>query len=79
LSDRDLIFKSAALARSSPQEWSEFLGALRAYTDTIRNQCISSPLDVLPVAQGRAQNCVALLGIFEGCVRAADQIQEKRK
>ena len=33
----------------------------------------------LYVAQGRAQQCAALLRLFEECVKTADQITEKRK
>lgn len=79
MSDRDLILRSATLARSRPQEWSEFLAAFKEYTDVQRERCVSSPLDTLPVAQGRAQNCAALLRLFQECVQNADQIQEKRK
>ena len=79
MSDRDLILKSAAVARRSHQEWSDFLAALKSYTDTKRDQCVSSPVDTLQVAQGRAQQCVALLRLLEDCVKTADQITEKQK
>jgi hypothetical protein len=79
VSDRELILRAAALARRSPQEWSEFLAAFKDYTDVNRERCVSSPLDTLPVAQGRAQNCAALLRLFQECVQTADQITEKRK
>lgn len=79
MSDRDLILKAANLARSAPKEWSDFLAAFKDYADTRRDQCVSSSPDALFVAQGRAQSCVALLRLFEDCLKAADQIQEKRK
>lgn len=79
MADREVILKAADLARSRPQEWAAFVAALDTYTTTIRDQCISSPLDVLPVAQGRAQQCVALLRLLENCVKAADQILEKKR
>jgi hypothetical protein len=79
MNDRNLILVSAAIARRAPEEWSEFLEAFKSYTDTKRDQCISSPVDTIQVAQGRAQQCVSLLRLFEDCVRAADQIAEKKK
>lgn len=78
-SQRDLIKASADLARSAPESWRGFLGALRAYTDTQRDNIVSSPLDVLPVAQGRAQACVALLRLMEDCLQNADQIKERKR
>ena len=79
MSDRDLILKTAALARIAPTEWTAFLAAFKDYTDTRRDQCISSPVDTIQVAQGRAQQCVSLLRLFDECLKTADQIQEKRK
>ena len=79
MSDRDLILKAAAVASVAPKEWSDFLAALSLYTDTRRDQCVSSPVDAIFVAQGRAQQCVSLLRLFQECRQTADQIQEKRK
>ena len=73
-----LILKSAALARSSPQIWSEFLRAFHEYTDEKRDQCISSPIDALPVSQGRAQACRDLLRLFAECTAKADQIEKRQ-
>jgi hypothetical protein len=79
MSDRDLIITSAAIARRAPDEWTDFLAAFKSYTDTRRDQCVSSPVDMLQVAQGRAQQCVSLLRLFEECIRTADQITEKKR
>jgi len=79
MSDVQLIVASAALARRAPEEWLDFLAAFKNYTDTRRDQCVSSPVDTLQVAQGRAQQCVSLLRLLEECVKTADQITEKRK
>ena len=49
------------------------------FTNVRRDQCVSSPVDTFLVAQGRAQQCAALLRLFEECVKTADQITEKRK
>lgn len=79
MSDRDLIVKSAAISRRAPNEWSDFLAAFKSYTDARRDQCVSSPVDTLQVAQGRAQQCASLLRLLEECVKTADQISEKSK
>lgn len=79
MSDRELILKSARLAQSSPEEWSEFLAEFENYTNARRDQCISSPADTVLIAQGRAQQCVSLLRLFDECQKTADQITEKRK
>lgn len=75
----ELIRRAASLARAAPREWQDFLGALRSHVDTTKDQCISSPLESLQVAQGRAQYSVALLRLFETCTKVADQMTEKRK
>jgi hypothetical protein len=79
LSDRDLILKTASLARMAPKEWSDFLAAFKSYTDQRRDQCVSSPVDTILVSQGRAQQCASLLRLFDECMTTADQIQDKRK
>lgn len=79
MSDRDLILKAASLARRAPEEWSDFLGAFKQYTDQRRDQCVSSPSDAIFRVQGQAQQCGLLLRLFDECLKMADQIQEKRK
>ena len=78
-SERDLIVKAADLARSAPRAWTEFLGAFFDYSNRQKDYCIQSPLEHLPVAQGRAQQAAHLYGLFEACVRSADNIEGKRK
>jgi hypothetical protein len=79
MNDRELIQKAAALARSAPENWKEFLGALSTYTDNQISNCVSSPLEALPQNQGRAQATVALLRLLRECLKTADQIEGKRK
>jgi hypothetical protein len=79
MSDRDLILKAANLARRAPQDWEQFIGALKIYTDIRRDQCVSSPVDTLQVAQGRAQQSASLLRLLEECVKTADQMTEKNR
>lgn len=79
MSDKDLILNTARLARRAPDEWQHFLGALAKYVETQRSYCIQSPLDILPVAQGRAQACTAILALFTDCLSSADKIEGKHK
>lgn len=75
--DRELIHKAAALARSAPREWGDFLQAMQVYTDEKRDQCISSPVESLQVSQGRAQNARDLLRLLSGCLQTSEQIKQK--
>jgi len=75
----DLTIRAAQLARYAPENWKEFLGAFEHYTQQQIQNCVSSPLDVLPVNQGRAQACAALLRLLTDCVKDADQIERRRR
>lgn len=77
--DRDLILAAARLARSAPEGWQQFLGAFQSYANQQRDNCVQSPLDLLPVTQGRAQCAAHLQGLFAECLSKADQIEGKRK
>jgi hypothetical protein len=79
MNDRELILAAAKLARTAPENWNEFLGALAAHTDNQISNCISSPLEALPQNQGRAQSMVALLKVLRECLKTADQIEGKRR
>ena len=70
-----LVIEAARLARSSPGSWDRFLGALRAYSDSVSNNCIQSPLEELPRAQGRAQATARLVAVLSDCVKSADKIE----
>lgn len=73
-----LTLAAANLARSAPNGWREFLQAAASYTTTIDTNCIQSPLDKLPVAQGRAQNAREFFGLLENCLQDADRIMKRR-
>jgi hypothetical protein len=79
MSDRDLILAAAKLARTAPETWNEFLGAFVSYTDIQISNCISSPLEELQRAQGRAQNASTLLRLLREALKSADQIERKTK
>jgi hypothetical protein len=79
IGDRELILRAAELARTAPRSWKEFLGALSNYTDHQKNNCIQSPLDQLPVAQGRAQLAAHLHDLLTNCISSADKFEGKNK
>ncbi len=79
MNDRELIFAAAKLARSAPENWDEFIGALSNYTDIQISNCISSTLEELQRAQGRAQNAATLLRLLREALKTADQIERKTK
>ena len=70
---------AARIARNSPELWSRFLDELRAYTNQQRELCINSPLELLPVMQGRAQIATQLSTTLEACLADADKIERKAK
>jgi hypothetical protein len=79
MNNSDLIFRAAGLARSAPEAWKSFLGALSTYSTHQTTNLIQSSLESLPVAQGRAQAIAHLLALLEGSIQSADKIEGKRK
>lgn len=77
--EHDLILASARLARSAPESWQKFLGALQAYSSQQLTNCVQSPLPELQRAQGRAQIAAHIYGILSDCLASADKIEGKRK
>lgn len=77
--ETDLILASARLARAAPKSWEEFLGAVHAYSRQQADNCVQSPLEQLPVAQGRAQFAARLHNLLATCLSSADKIERKSK
>lgn len=75
----ELILKAATLARSAPNEWREFVEALGKYNEVTRENLVKSPLNELPVNQGRALMSASILGIFVECLKSADKINRNAK
>ena len=69
-----LVLKAAALARSAPVQWREFLAELAVYVDVKKNECIQAPPEMLQVTQGRAQQLASLLTLFNNAVKDADRV-----
>ena len=79
MSDKDLTLKAAYLARSAPEAWRSFLGALSQYNEKQRDDLVRSPIELLPVAQGRAQAVRDLTALLADCLTMADKIERKTK
>lgn len=67
------------LARQRPEEWKHFLQAMQAYADYARDNCVSSPVDMLQVNQGRAQAAGTLFKLLSECISTADRIERNAK
>lgn len=75
--DRDLVLAADALRRANTEGFHKFVEAFRVYTNAQRDNCIQSPLEHLPVTQGRAQSCAQLLRLFEECHTRAGKLEKK--
>lgn len=76
MTQRQLILRAASIARAAGEDWDRFVAEFAAYTDDVKNQCISSNADTVQIAQGRARECASLLRLFSECRVVADQITE---
>ena len=76
--DDELVMAAAELRRNAPEGFQKFLEAFRAYTNKTKDECISSPIDTLPVAQGRARGCAAILRMLDDCLTLADKREKKK-
>lgn len=74
-SEQELIRAAANLARANRPDWEVFLRALQGHVDTLKDHCVSSPLEHLQVAQGRAQAARDLLRTLQTAVQTADHIK----
>lgn len=77
--DDKLILAAAKIARTVPGDWQQFLGAVQEYSSQQISNCVASPLEELPRAQGRAQATARLYGLLAECISSADKIEGKRK
>lgn len=73
----NLTMKAAQLARLAPREWREFMEALAVYNNVHRENLVMSPLQELPVNQGRAQSLSSLHDRLAHAVSNADKINRK--
>jgi ATP-dependent protease HslVU (ClpYQ) peptidase subunit len=77
LSERDLIITAANLSRAAPEQWDKFVAAYEVSTMQKMAECVSANIDMLAVAQGRAQACAATLALLKDCRKNAEKIYAK--
>jgi hypothetical protein len=75
----NLVMHAARLARHAPEQWSAFIDALAGYTNYQTTNCVRAPLDILPVAQGRAQQCALLYEALADCLAGSAKIEGRTK
>lgn len=73
-----LQVKAAALAMKCPKEWKEFMEALQVYVNQRKDEMVSSPPDLVMVAQGRAREASTFLRCMDDCVVVADQLSKRK-
>lgn len=76
--EQQLIVACAVLSRTAPHPWAGFMRAFVEYNQQLTHNCVQSPLDNLPVAQGRAQATARLLDLFANCLTSADKIEGRK-
>jgi hypothetical protein len=72
-----LTLKAAALAKTAPTQWREFLAELELYGAAKSRECVMAPPEVLQVTQGRAQQVASLVALFTDAVKDAERIVDR--
>lgn len=71
------VVAAARLSRAAPADWQQFVDAAATYANQQALACIQSPMDVLPVTQGRAQSAHRLHTLLAECRSMADKLEGK--
>jgi hypothetical protein len=74
-----LVLAAARLARHQPELWAELVKALQSFSTVQIQNLVQSPLESLPVLQGRAQLGAHVFAVLSECLARADKIESKRK
>ena len=74
----ELIVKAAALAKSAPAQWADFLAAFAKYKEVHRDNLLNSPPDALQINQGRAQILSVVHDLLSDAVKNAEKMTGKR-
>jgi hypothetical protein len=69
--EQNLIIAAARLSRASPESWDEFLKAFHLYAWDLAELLVSSPPDMVHIAQGRAQGVAAVSRLLDKCRETA--------
>jgi hypothetical protein len=78
LNDKNIILAAAALARVAPEAWTKFHAALYDYADQRCVEMVAAPVDMVQIAQGRAQALQTLYRTLENCSRKSENMAAKR-
>lgn len=78
-SEDEFVLAAARVARTAPESWMKLLDAVSKYASLQATNCIQSPLEELPRAQGRAQMAAKIRDLMVDCLASADKIESKRK
>lgn len=73
-----LTLTAAALAKTAPTQWREFLAELEVYAAAKSKECIQAPVEVLQVTQGRAQQVASLLTLFTNAIKDAERVGARK-
>ncbi len=69
--DQFITQPAAKLALAAPQEWANFLTAVRKLEEFQRGLLVQAPLEELQKSQGRAQALNGIANLLEDAVKAA--------
>jgi hypothetical protein len=67
------------LRSTSRAAWDDFLNAVTEYSAAVTNNCVSATPDLLPQAQGRAQNARDFLALMHAAPALVEKLREKNK
>lgn len=74
--EQELALTALRLRAVSPEFWNDFLTALKVHESDVREAMVTSPLELLQIAQGRAQECARLVRLLQEAPQRAEQIEQ---
>lgn len=78
--DSKKVIETALLLRAAvPQQWQEFVMAMREYAAQQANEMITCPPELLAKAQGMAVMAVEISGLLVNAQKIAEKAQQFRK
>lgn len=77
-SELKLVRAAARIAQTAPESWQQFLEAVFEFSTAQTTSCIQSPIEHLPVAQGRAQIAARIAALLADCNNLADKSEGTR-
>jgi hypothetical protein len=73
------VHAAAQLSRVAPESFADFVRAAQVFSAQQTSHCIQSPIEHLPVAQGRAQIAAHLASLLADCRQLADKHKGTQK